>query len=447
MELSEAFRLSRGYNRMKAAERDALRDRRLRDLVGHVRANSPYFGERYAGIGEDFSLSDLPVTTKTEMTANFDDWVTDRDLRLADIRAYMENKDNIGRKYLDRYYLLVTSGSTGNPAVVVRDKTTQNVTDATDLVRCFARKRDELKYFMHGWRMAGVYTKGDFYMGSAMIRARHFADPKSQKLSYCADILDPLPKTVEGLNRFNPGLLSTYPTVLTLLAEEQIAKRLRISPAVILSSGEKLTSEARELIASVFKCSVQDNYYCTEGGALASECTHRHVHVNDDWIIVEPVDERYNPVPSGQLASRWLMTGLHSYTQPFIRYEITDRIVLHNEGCPCGRISPWIEIDGRANDLLLFTGKEGEEVRIAPMTFSVLKSEIRNIGRYQVVIHKGNRVELRLETDDKTAIFEQADALIRAFLAKNGVSAEAVLSDSPPRYDPSGKFRQYYMAD
>jgi phenylacetate-coenzyme A ligase PaaK-like adenylate-forming protein len=359
----------------------------------------------------------------------------------------MENKDNIGRKYLDRYYLLVTSGSTGNPAVVVRDKTTQNVTDATDLVRCFARKGDELKYFMHGWRMAGVYTKGDFYMGSAMIRARHLTDPKSQNMSYCADILDPLSKTVEGLNRFNPGLLSTYPTVLTLLAEEQIAKRLRISPAVILSSGEMLTSEVRELIEGVFKCSIQDNYYCTEGGALASECRYHHVHVNDDWIIMEPTDERYNPVPSGQPASRWLMTGLHSYTQPFIRYEITDKIVLHDEGCPCKRLSPWIEIEGRANDLLLFTGKGGEEIRIAPMTFSALKSEIRNIGRYQVVIHGGNRVELRLETDDRTAIFEQADALIRAFLAKSGVSAEVVLSDSPPRYDPSGKFRQYYRAD
>jgi putative adenylate-forming enzyme len=446
MELNEARRLSKRYNKMKAAERDALRDRRLRELVGHVKAHSPYLGRLYAGLGEDFSLSDLPVTTKTEMMANFDDWVTDRDLRLADIRAYMENKDNIGRKYQDKYFLLVTSGSTGNPAVVVRDETTQNITYATDLERCFAKKGDELKYILRGFKTAGVYTKGDFYMGSAMMRALHLAYPKSQKTSYCADILDPLEKTVEELNRFNPALLSTYPTVLTLLAEEQAAKRLQISPVVILSSGEKLTSEVRELIEGVFKCTIQDNYYCTEGGALASECAHHHVHVNDDWIIMEPVDEHYHPVLSGQLASRWLMTGLHSYTQPFIRYEVTDRIVLHDEGCPCGRVSPWIEIEGRENDLLLFAGKGGEEVRIAPMTFSVLKSEIRDIGRYQMVIHGENRVELRLERDDKTAVFERAAALIGDVLAKRGVSADVVLSDAPPRYDPSGKFRQYYRA-
>jgi uncharacterized protein YbbK (DUF523 family) len=81
------------------------------------------------------------------------------------------------------------------------------------------------------------------------------------------------------------------------------------------------------------------------------------------------------------------------------------------------------------------------------MTFSALKSEIRNIGRYQVVIHRENRVELRFETDDKTAVFEKAAALTKGFLAEHGVSAEVVLSDSPPCFDPSGKFRQYYMAD
>ncbi|MDR1185285.1 MAG: hypothetical protein LBK67_10900, partial [Coriobacteriales bacterium] len=80
MELNEAFRLSRKYNKMKATERDALRDRRLRDLVGHAKANSPYLGRLYAGIDEDFSLGDLPVTTKAEMMENFDEWVTDRDL-------------------------------------------------------------------------------------------------------------------------------------------------------------------------------------------------------------------------------------------------------------------------------------------------------------------------------------------------------------------------------
>jgi phenylacetate-coenzyme A ligase PaaK-like adenylate-forming protein len=436
---------------MKAPERDAVRSKRLQDLVRYVKANSPYFSKLYAGIGEDFSLSDLPITTKAEMMENFDEWVTDRNLHLADIRKFMENKDNIGRKYLDTYFPLITSGSTGNSAVIIRDKTAKSVMDATDYVRCFARRWDGMRYDARGSKMAAVHTKGDFHMGCTMIRARHLADPASHKVLYCADILDPLPKTVEELNRFNPGLVSTYPTVLTLLAEEQIAKRLRISPVVILSSGEKLTSEARRLIKHAFKCTIQDNYYCTEGGALASECERQHAHLNDDWVIVEPVDEHHNPVPSGQLANSWLMTSLGSYAQPFIRYKITDRIILHEEGCRCKRISPWIEIEGRSNEMLLFTGTEGEEVKIAPMTFNALigemRSIIRNVRRYQVVIHKGNRLELRLEADDKAAAFEEAAASTKAFLAKNGVSAEVVLSDSPPLHDPSGKFRQYYMAD
>jgi phenylacetate-coenzyme A ligase PaaK-like adenylate-forming protein len=38
---------------------------------------------------------------------------------------------------------------------------------------------------------------------------------------------------------------------------------------------------------------------CTEGGTIACECTEQHFHINDDWVIIEPVDKDNKPVPDG----------------------------------------------------------------------------------------------------------------------------------------------------
>jgi phenylacetate-coenzyme A ligase PaaK-like adenylate-forming protein len=444
MDIKEAINLSIKYDRMKSAERDALRDKRMRDVVMYAKENSPYFSKLYAGIDKGFSLSELPFTTKVEMMENFDEWVTDREIRLDDIYKFMENKDNIGDKYLGKYLIHSTSGSTGNPAVILYDQSVRNSMDATDYVRAIASKWDSLRYVLRGAKRAGIYTKGGFYLGSGMIRTRLLENPKSAGNYICEDILDPIPKIVERLNRHNPSFLSSYPTCLTLLADEKLAGRLKISPVVILSSGEKLMSDARKLIEGAFKCTIQDNYYCSEGGALASECQHKHCHLNDDWIIMEPVDKQYRPVPNGQISDRWLLTCLSAYAQPLIRYEITDRVTLHDEGCACGRLSPWVEIEGRADDLLIFKGTAGE-VKILPAAFYAILSEIRGIKRFQVIVHKGKRVELRLEAENKAAVFEEASAQLGAYLANNGAPAEIVLSDALPQYDKSGKFRRYYM--
>lgn len=81
---------------------------------------------------------------------------------------------------------------------------------------------------------------------------------------------------------------------------------------------------------------LQRNRLCS----IARECPEQHLHIDDDWVIVEPVDSDYRPVVDGQPADRLLSTNLVDFTQPFIRYEITDRVVLHREPCACGNPSP-----------------------------------------------------------------------------------------------------------
>jgi phenylacetate-CoA ligase len=77
-------------------------------------------------------------------------------------------------------------------------------------------------------------------------------------------------------------------------------------------------------------------YAATETATIASMCSHGSMHVYEDFLVVEPVDSDYRPVPDGEVADRLLVTVLFSRTLPLIRYELTDSVCLSTTPCSCG---------------------------------------------------------------------------------------------------------------
>ena len=75
---------------------------------------------------------------------------------------------------------------------------------------------------------------------------------------------------------------------------------------------------------------MQTGYSCTEGGFISFQCSEGHLHVNDDWVILEPVDANGKPVPPGTLSDKLYLTNLANFVQPVIRYEVTvpDRMAI-----------------------------------------------------------------------------------------------------------------------
>lgn len=131
-----------------------------------------------------------------------------------------------------------------------------------------------------------------------------------------------------------------------------------------MTGGEYLSDMLRERLSETFGCYVQTAYSCTEGGTVAYECTERHFHINDDWVIIEPVDKDNNPVPDGTQSDKILLMNLFNFTQPYIRYEVTDRVVMHREPCACGNSSPWLTLEGRTDDVGGFI-ENSSEIKIA----------------------------------------------------------------------------------
>lgn len=441
----KAMKLCMDYEKMEEEQKQEIRNQRLTDIVAHVREYSPYYRELYRNLPDSFSLTDLPATDKKSLMENWDHWVCDRNLTLAEVEEFMENMDNIGRKLKNRYLVFTTSGSTGNPLVAIYDSTANNVMGGIAACRSYARKEDLAAFIKRGGKSIAVFADEGFYLGNSSIRSRLRTMPWKKKQLAISSALYPIPKIVEQLNRFRPAMLGGYPSNLELLIEEAEAGRLRISPVIIMTGGEYLSDALREKLSETFHCYVQTSYSCTEGGTVACECTKQHFHINDDWLIVEPVDANGNPVPDGVQSDKIYLTNLYNYTQPYIRYEVTDRVILHHEPCGCGKTSPWIELEGRTDDVTIFTqGKT--TVKIAPLSLYAVLKEVHDLRRFQALVYPGNHVVLRIESREnvsRAAAFEEACQSLTRFLATQGIEKVTItLSEELPQQNPkSGKFK------
>ena len=438
MSLLGKMAATRGGDKRPREKNLNISGKRMRELVDYARKNSPFYKELYAGIGEDFTLTDLPPVTKPQMMASFDDILTDRSISMKKIEEFTSDLDNIGHKIDGKYLVFKTSGSTGVPAVILYDDDAIDVSSAVAAFRTFARQEDFKSFMKHGKKTAGVFADYGFYLACGMSKYLQLKMPR-QKTKININVNAPENEIISKLNEFQPAMLSGYPSNLALLAD---FKELDIHPDVVITGGELLTDEIRNKLEKRFGCYVQTHYSCTEGGEIACECSERHLHINEDWIIFEPVDRDNNPVPCGVMSDKVLITNLANKIQPFIRYELTDRVIVHDEKCACGRTSRWVEIEGRTDDILDF----GNGVRIAPMSLYKILEEVPGMSRFQLVQRAADKLELRLIADDKNVSFEYAKKSLTDYFAEKGASGiEIVMSEDLPMPDKvSGKFKHIY---
>jgi phenylacetate-CoA ligase len=221
----------------------------------------------------------------------------------------------------------------------------------------------------------------------------------------------PIEELVQQLNLLQPYILRGFPSMLGLLVTEQLQGRLRISPSIIAGGGEPLTRELRKHIHAVWQSSVFD-IYGTQEGLRAMECNvDQGMHIFEDLGIVEVVDEDNRPVPDGTLGHKILFTNLISFTQPVIRYEISDMMVLAPEPCPCGQpFRRILAINGRNDDVLYLEGPAGKQVAVHPVHFWNVLESFEEIRQYQVV-HEPDGLCLRL-------VFEEGNGNIVSSVRK-----------------------------
>ena len=294
---------------------------------------------------------------------SWDDIVTDRSLHLQDIQRFLERVQGL-EPYRNTHFAFATGGTTGVKGVTVYNKkefllffalTSRTTRWAGMRVPLRERPRMSTVQSLLPWHVAGA--------------ASFIKLPLVKTLPL--DTTEPLPQLVRKLNDFRPHVLAGFAGNIHLLAQEQAAGRLRITPSTVLCTAETLKKEARREIEGAWAIRPFEAYGATETAEAASECKeHRGLHIYEDVVILEVVDEDNRPVPPGTFGKKVLATVLWNYTLPLIRYEISDHLKLSTEPCPCGRTFQLIEeIEGREEQVIFLEGRSGEKVRVEPDLF------------------------------------------------------------------------------
>jgi putative adenylate-forming enzyme len=393
---------------------------RLADLRAHATAHSPFYRDLHRGL-EGAPLSALPVVTKGTLMERFDDLVTDRDVRLADVERYIATAEATDR-FRDRYRVAATGGTTGRRGIFLADPH-----EWTQVLASYGRAYEWAGVaagLTNRIRMAVVSSTNPTHQSSivgATVASRFIPTLR-------IDAIQPIDEVVAALNEFRPDSLVGYASILRILAEEQSAGRLHLAPRAVMSASEVLAPDTRERIRAAFGVAATNVYAATETAGIASECRLGHLHRYEDLVIAEVVDDDNQPVAEGEYGAKTLVTVLFSRSQPLIRYELSDRIAAA-PGMPADLpFSLLAGIEGRQEEVLSLGG-----VSVHPNVFHGALERL-SVSGWQV-IEEGGRVRVLLAgaADVDVAVTAQSVRAALERVGAHGVQVAVDLVDAIPR--------------
>jgi phenylacetate-coenzyme A ligase PaaK-like adenylate-forming protein len=343
-------------------------------------------------------LHSLPVISKADLMQRFDEWVTDPEITLDGLRRFTADPARIGEPYLGRYVVWESSGSSGQPAIFVQDDHSVAINDALESLRRspFTPTAGTVDAHSFGERIAFVGVTTGHFASMVQMRRLQALYPWTAQALRNISILEPMESVVRELNAFEPTIVATYPSVALALAAQQEAGALRIAPQAIWTGGENLSAAARARVAKQMHCSVRDHYGASEFLSIASECSSGHLHANTDWLILEPVDEKFRPVPPGHTSATTLLTHLGNRVQPILRYDLGDQITVSTGQCACGSPLPVIQVSGRNDPPLQMQGRNGKSAVLLPLALTTVLEEHAGLYEFQLHQRDGQTLELRV---------------------------------------------------
>lgn len=396
--------------------------RALATLLSHAYQYSPFWREKLkhagfeVGRASEFNFENLSPLTRVHIQENF----------LA-LRARWPQCQP------DKIFTVATSGSTGQPVRV--EKYTdfyQPLDQALALLELewFGRDPNQAITYIgpqledkHLSSWGGIYAalgyRGAYYK-------RNFSDKT-------------VSSHLDWLENIRPRYLECSPFLAAQMADMAIASGRRINIDQIISVSETVSPKQRQLCMQGFDARIVDRYSSEETGMIALQCPkHDHLHVIDSSVLVEIVDDDGKPCQVGQVG-KVLVTALHSFAMPIIRYDLGD---LAEWGtCDCGRTMPVIKrVWGRTRSSVSIPGQGS-----VPMGFiGDDLGKIETIKEFRLRQYSDHVLELELVT--ASVLTPKELDQIRALFVSYGLSDLPLFIARRERIDwPKAQKRQEFV--
>lgn len=401
--------------RLRKDELEAIQRKKLLRLIKHAYENVPYYQTLFTSAGirpidikgvED--LAKIPTTDK---------------LKLQSIPI-----DKILAKGIDCDSCVsdVTSGSTGIPLNVYFTQEDYNIrslifirtfmefgyrlTDRQAIV-CDTRFSSDKKYWFQNF---GIFRK-----------------------KYIPVQLN-LNKQLDILMDYKPDFIHGYPLSLELIANEMLKRGIdSISPRMVITGAEIISNRTRGIINRAFSVNMADTYATIESGLISWECQiPRAYHVNIDSVVLEFLNNGKPALPGER--GKTVITNLHSYAMPIIRYELGDVCVPLDGICLCGCELPLMSVvEGRIDDMIRTPSRKV----ISPNSITNAMEAVKGISQFRIIQEREDLliVQVVKGRDFSSDAFAEAEKILTELLGHD-TKVQCKIVDEIPR-DHSGKIR------
>jgi phenylacetate-CoA ligase len=290
--------------------------RQLKKLLIHANRYSPFYKSYFAEHKFDVNvnaleeLNQLPPINKNDLLTN---------------NREIHSTNNFGKTFLSE-----TSGSTGQILTFRKNEEWDSANRA-------AAYRGYSWYGVAPWE-SNVYFWGYNYNFKQKI-ASQFLDLLQNRTR----LFNYSPKSLASLagRVGSAAYLHGYSSMIYELADLIRQQRIQVPIGklkMIKGTSEKIYPHYNKVVEKVFGRKMISEYGAVESGIIAFECPAGNMHINMEGVIVE---EENNEI---------VVTNLHSFSFPIIRYKLGDYIKLSTHGhlCQCGMSHTILEdVEGR----------------------------------------------------------------------------------------------------
>jgi len=413
------------------------RNHRLRALLAYARERSPFHAQRLLGLDPATAnvadLASLPMMTKQDAQQQWDAVVTAPDLDRARAERILVDQQWFSYTAGDEQ-IFSSGGSSGVRGVYVWDW--QFFVSAACLAwRTQARAERRRPAHSGPARLAVLEAGVPPHASTPLFDMPTTDDMQTVVIAAGA----PFDEVLAAVAAAQPTHLVGYPSVIGRLARAALAGDLRITPVRVSTNSEPLLDEDRDAIVDAWEATIHNVWGSTEIGVQAVGCGHgQGLHVCEDEVILERVDDSGTPVGPDEPAARTLATGLANRTFPFIRYDLGDQVVSLEGSCACGSAFARIaDVGGRRDDDFRYGTST-----VPPIAFRHVLGTDPRVTEYQVAQTATGADILVVGAPDLDSLTAALIAALRRYgLPEPTIVIRAV--DRLQRHQASGKLRRF----
>lgn len=415
---------------------DRHRDERLRMLLGYACERSPFHAARLGDVDVDRAtvadLANLPIMTKAQAQDEWDAIVTDRALTRTRVEAILAEQQWFSYTH-DDYQVFSSGGSSGVRGVYVWDW--QFFVSAACLAWRTQARAERQAPLSFPTRLAVLEAGVPPHASTPLFEVPTTLGMETVVIAAGA----PFDDVLAAMAATRPTHLVGYPSVIGRLARAVLADELDCQPVRVSTNSEPLLDEDCQAIAAAWHAPVHNLWGSTEIGVQAVGCgVGDGLHVCEDEVVIERVDEDGRPVAPDEPAARTLATGLANRTFPFIRYDLGDDVTWLPGPCECGSAFARVAaIGGRRDDDFQYGS-----ITVPASAFRHVLGTDPRVNEYQVTQTPTGADILAVGGPDVGALRTSVIEAVRRYgLSDPTINVQVV--DGIVRHHASGKLKRF----